>query len=467
MLQPAFMISQERIDRALEMYTRAVAIQPENLSLQNTLAKFHFKNKRLTQAEEIVSGILELRPNFFAALLLKAEIKIHEKAPDEALSLLNRLEKEKPETARVHFLKGICFMELGKTRDAIIALSTSLDFNPQNLKAREYLARLYYKDNTFDLARHQALEILKVMPDNYPATEILANCDMEAGQRGKALEGFTKLIKISPENPTGYHLTGLYYSYEKKYDEAASYLSRALAMDSTSMDTLTLLVRNAIKQKKNDQAHSLIQKQMEIASQSPRMMATLYCLKAEVFLAENQEEMALKAYETSLKNDSDYLNPYFSMARIYVKTNNIKKAIEQYTAVLDKNPDIIVPHMLLGILYDADAQFKLAEENYRKALAINPRYAPAANNLAYLLVLRSNDFDQALQWARVAREILPEDPAVMDTLGLVYFKKGLMDSAIGEFRDSLKRNPDNPTVLFHLGEAYLSRRRRTGCTGCL
>ena len=446
-----------RDDRALEMYTRAVAMQPENLSLQNTLARFHFKNKRPTQAAEIVSGILEVRPNFFAALLLESEIKIHENALDEALSLLNRLEKEKPETARIHFLKGVCFMGLGKTREAIASLSKSLDFNPRDPKAREYLAGLYYKDNAFDLARHQALEILKVMPDNYPATEILANCDMQAGQGDKALEGFMKLIKISPENPRGYHLTGLYYSYEKKYDEAASYLTQALAMDNTRMETLGLLVQNAIKQNKNDHAHSLIRKQMELSSQSPRILATLYNLEADVFLASNDKEMALKAYETSLKNDSDYLKPYFSMARIYIKTNSIKKAIEQYTAVVNKNPDIIVPHMLLGILYDADGRFQLAEASYRKALEINPRYAPAANNLAYLLVLRTNDFDQALQWARVAREALPEDPAVMDTLGLVYFKKGLLDSAIGEFRDSLKRHPDNPTVLFHLGEAYLSR----------
>ena len=42
----------------------------------------------------------------------------------------------------------------------------------------------------------------------------------------------------------------------------------------------------------------------------------------------------------------------------------------------------------------------------------------------------------------------------MDTMGLVYLKKGLVDSAIMEFRDSLKKTGDNPVVLLHLAHAY-------------
>ncbi len=42
----------------------------------------------------------------------------------------------------------------------------------------------------------------------------------------------------------------------------------------------------------------------------------------------------------------------------------------------------------------------------------------------------------------------------MDTLGWVYYKKGLYDSAIAEFRSSLAKAAENPTVIFHLGLAY-------------
>ena len=45
----------------------------------------------------------------------------------------------------------------------------------------------------------------------------------------------------------------------------------------------------------------------------------------------------------------------------------------------------------------------------------------------------------------------------MDTLGWVYYKKGLYQNAIAEFSDCLKQIPDNPTVTYHLGMAYYQK----------
>jgi tetratricopeptide (TPR) repeat protein len=45
----------------------------------------------------------------------------------------------------------------------------------------------------------------------------------------------------------------------------------------------------------------------------------------------------------------------------------------------------------------------------------------------------------------------------MDTLGWVYYKKGLYDLAIGEFSDSLAKIPENAAVIYHLGMAYYKK----------
>jgi tetratricopeptide (TPR) repeat protein len=96
----------------------------------------------------------------------------------------------------------------------------------------------------------------------------------------------------------------------------------------------------------------------------------------------------------------------------------------------------------------------LAEKHYRACLEIDPKFAPAANNLAYQLAEGNRDLNEALKFAQTAKGILPEEPSVMDTLGWVYYKKGLYDSAIGEFKSSLAKAPENPTVVYHLGLAY-------------
>jgi tetratricopeptide (TPR) repeat protein len=54
----------------------------------------------------------------------------------------------------------------------------------------------------------------------------------------------------------------------------------------------------------------------------------------------------------------------------------------------------------------------------------------------------------------MAKEKAPDEPNVMDTLGWIYYKKGLYASAISEFLDCLEKMPDNAIVNFHLGMAY-------------
>ena len=110
--------------------------------------------------------------------------------------------------------------------------------------------------------------------------------------------------------------------------------------------------------------------------------------------------------------------------------------------------------MLLGTIYDMRKNPEMAEKHYREALGIRPDFAPAANNLAYLLVDQDKDMEEALALARQAKEKLPQDPNVMDTLGLVYYKRGLYDSAISEFNDSIEKAPDKAAVHYHLGLAY-------------
>ena len=91
---------------------------------------------------------------------------------------------------------------------------------------------------------------------------------------------------------------------------------------------------------------------------------------------------------------------------------------------------------------------------YEKALEINPNFAPAANNLAWMLLMENEDPDRALALAKNAKAKLPDDPRVADTLGLALITKGFYASAISELSDSASKLPEDPTVHYHLGLAY-------------
>ncbi|MBM4337865.1 MAG: tetratricopeptide repeat protein, partial [Deltaproteobacteria bacterium] len=66
--------------------------------------------------------------------------------------------------------------------------------------------------------------------------------------------------------------------------------------------------------------------------------------------------------------------------------------------------------------------------------------------------------DRALQLAQDAKNAMPNDPSIADTLGWVMYKKGIPSAAIALFRESIDGYPSGHplrgTVRFHLASAY-------------
>jgi tetratricopeptide (TPR) repeat protein len=59
-----------------------------------------------------------------------------------------------------------------------------------------------------------------------------------------------------------------------------------------------------------------------------------------------------------------------------------------------------------------------------------------------------------LSLAQTAREQLPHDPSIADTLGWIYYKKNLFRQALPLFKESAEKLTDNPMVHYHLGMVY-------------
>jgi tetratricopeptide (TPR) repeat protein len=107
--------------------------------------------------------------------------------------------------------------------------------------------------------------------------------------------------------------------------------------------------------------------------------------------------------------------------------------------------------MFSGMALQAQGNMKGAADQYEKLLAINKKFAPAANNLAWILADQGKEMDRALELARTAHDAAPNDPSVADTLGWIYYKRGSYDSALPLLTDSAAKLTENPEVLLHLG----------------
>jgi tetratricopeptide (TPR) repeat protein len=270
----------------------------------------------------------------------------------------------------------------------------------------------------------------------------------------EAADTFKSLIESAPENPAGYYRLGLLQRASGQYDAAMANFEKALSINPKLVDVFTHVIRIHAAQKEYPQALMRCDRQLQRYADSPALAAVVYNLKGGLYLAQGKKAAAIESFQTAIRENPNFLRSYYALAEIYLAEHQEEKAIARYKGLLELNPKEAQAHMLLGIIYDSQKRYDLSEKHYRAALEVNPEFAAAANNLAFMLADQDNNIDEALRLARMAKEKLPNSPYIMDTLGWVYYKKGLYGFAIGEFSDSLARIPENPAVIYHLGMAY-------------
>ena len=80
--------------------------------------------------------------------------------------------------------------------------------------------------------------------------------------------------------------------------------------------------------------------------------------------------------------------------------------------VIEKNDKNVGAHVLLGMVLNSEGKIDAANKEYRKVLTLSPKHPLAANNLAANLADGGGNLDEALKFAQIAREAVPEDPSV-------------------------------------------------------
>ncbi len=71
-----------------------------------------------------------------------------------------------------------------------------------------------------------------------------------------------------------------------------------------------------------------------------------------------------------------------------------------------------------------------------------------------MLAERGIRLDEAYEAIQKALELDPENGAYIDSLGWVYFQKGMIDEAIRELERSAQLLDNDPIIHEHLGDAY-------------
>jgi len=128
--------------------------------------------------------------------------------------------------------------------------------------------------------------------------------------------------------------------------------------------------------------------------------------------------------------------------------------MDLWTDAARRAPDAVRPHLRLGVLLRQQGDLAGAESELGRALALDPRSAPAWNNLGNVHAARG-DLDSAAVRYQQALDLLPAYPEAMINLGTAYSRQGRHVEAVDLLRRALPLAGRRPELLGNLGTAHL------------
>lgn len=456
----SFYAAQRLWPQAVTWMKKALELQPENIKIKNALAAFYLDSGNPKEAGRLVDEILGKNKVSLPARLVKARILLQDKQWTKASEILEGLVMDQPDYPGAQRYLGIVYLAQHNAKKAKGALLKAVAFHQEDIKARVVLARIFLSERSPDLALEQVDAVLQGHPEHYEAQILKANAFVQKQDLQTARQVFTKAAQMRSDDPVIYYQLALIDRYEHRYDKANTHLDQALECEADYVPALAAKVSLFMTRSQPQQALAFLETKIAASKDNATLASVLYQMQGSVLFAQKKYAKSEASFDTALALNPDLVAPYLSMARLYMVQNKIPKAIRQYQQILEKRPRFIQAHMALGAIYDALGETNQAEHAYEKALEIKPDFAPAANNLAWLLLQQKREPDRAFTLARQAKSQLPDDPGVADTVGLAYLEKGLYPSAISEFRDAAQKLPQNATIHYHLGLAYWKNQEK-------
>jgi tetratricopeptide (TPR) repeat protein len=357
---------------------------------------------------------------------------------------------------QAHYILGVAMQKQGNLERAETEWREALRLNPDFLDAQRSIAdaaMLQGDMNTLEDAANQMIRLQPGSPDGY-ALRALANINRK--HYVEAEQDVRRAIAVSPQNAFGYLQMGNLRFAQKQYSDAAKAYQDALDRNANSTDALRGLVNAYVAEKQVDKAISLVNVQI---GKSPNNSNFYSLLGAVLFHSKRDLSGAEAALEKSAALDSHNYDALIQLCEVRAAKGETDQAIATGEQSLKDNPRQPNLDVLMGNLYESKSDWKKAEGAYQNALALNSQNPMASNALARVLLHTGGSLDIALTLAQTARRGLPDSPGVVDTMGWIYYQKGVYALALSNLQEALrlqeKNNlPDNPDIHYHLGMAY-------------
>jgi tetratricopeptide (TPR) repeat protein len=177
-----------------------------------------------------------------------------------------------------------------------------------------------------------------------------------------------------------------------------------------------------------------------------------------VIAALNAAKVTSRPATPESQSDTDLLK-HLAMAGKLMRGEQYEQATTELTAAFEAGAEPEAG-FVMGEVLRRQEQFDLAAEVYQKVLEANSGFPEAHTKLAFSFY-RAGDQEHAMQQAKLALALNPENAEAHKNLGLPLMALNQFDASIAEYREALRIKPDYAAVHYNLGLVFYARHNST------
>jgi tetratricopeptide (TPR) repeat protein len=348
-------------------------------------------------------------------LILQARYAAQLEKYDEAIELLDRVLEIDSTLADVHIIKARILAAQGKQEQAMALVALVLMEQPDNDHLRLQYARMLVEQRRFNQAKAQFKLLLNEDPENADILLSLGLLDIETGELDEAVTHLQHLIEIG-----------------QKQDIANYYLGRI----AQNREEHKLAISYYLKVNSGDY---VFDSKLRIAGLFARLGRVDEGLQQLEVLAEKQTSWDLR------------VKAYLAQGEILASKKRYAEGLEMYSRALQQKPDDADLLYARALMAEKVDRIDITEADLLKLLSAQPENANALNALGYTLADRTERLEEARDYIKRAAELVPDDPAILDSLGWVSYRLGNMQDALKWLSMAFERLED-AEIAAHYGE---------------
>jgi len=445
-----YYIDRKRPEDALPILTGLSTIKEAHAAAQARLAGIDYLQDRRADAYAKLDALLKDDPRNVQVQILKSRWLLLEKRNDDALAAAKAAVAADPKSANAQFQLGVVREARNEPNEAVAAFSEVLTLNPRAVPAQLELARMNTAMGKGAAAVQLSSTLVNADPKNLDARLALVQALRIQGDTARAERELAPLLEAAPKSDAVQTEAGEVALARRDLVAAAKYFDAALAISPDSYDATAGRINVLVAQKNLPEA---VKRADARIAKHPKDPATL-ALAGRTYAIAGDRAKSEALLQQSMAADPGYMPAYYYLGQLYVGQRRLGEARERYEDMVKKQPDNVAAHTMVAMLLQAENKPAEARARYEKILQLDPRAVVAANNLAFMHAEDGTDLDNALQLARTALSVAPDEPDVNDTLGWVYYKRNMASLAVAPLKKSVDRVPTNATYRYHLGLAY-------------